>query len=172
MRRTDSRPRPNAGNSGKTTPGLSIACGSWDELDAVMEVMGSAFDPRFGEAWTRAQCAGILPMFGVRLLLASQAGRPLGFSLVRSVAGESELLLLAVRGDAQRQGVGSELVDRFLGDARTEGLVRVHLEVRDGNPAVQLYRHHEFAVEGRRSNYYRGTDGTQFDALTMARAID
>ena len=38
----------------------------WAELDQVMEVMNAAFDPRFGEAWTRAQCAGILPMRGVK----------------------------------------------------------------------------------------------------------
>jgi hypothetical protein len=32
--------------------------------------MTAAFPARFGEAWTRSQCAGILPMTGVRLMLA------------------------------------------------------------------------------------------------------
>ncbi|HVF83947.1 MAG TPA: GNAT family N-acetyltransferase [Sphingomicrobium sp.] len=142
---------------------------SWDQLDAIMAVMSQAFDPDFGEAWTRAQCAGILPMQGVRMILAGTEDRPLGFSLMRSVADESELLLLAVAPDARRLGVGSSLVEDFVANARSFGASRVHLEVRDGNPAVDLYRRHRFSIEGRRSNYYRGTDGRQFDALTMAR---
>lgn len=144
---------------------------SWDQLDAVMAVMTRAFDPDFGEAWTRAQCAGILPMHGVRMTLARDAEQPLGFSLARSIAGEAELLLLAVAPEARRSGVGSSLLEAFLDDARQAGAHRVHLEVRDGNAAVEVYIRHQFAVEGRRSKYYRGSDGQQYDALTMARTV-
>ena len=65
---------------------------------SVMEVMEAAFGDRYGEAWTRSQCAGILPMTGVSLMLARDpdSGVPIGFSLFRSVAGQAELLLLAV----------------------------------------------------------------------------
>ena len=61
-----------------------------------MLVMDSAFGRRFGEAWTRSQLAGILPMGGVSLMLAREAddGGAIGFSLFRTVADESELLLL------------------------------------------------------------------------------
>lgn len=144
---------------------------SWDQLDAVMAVMERAFEAGFGEAWTRAQCAGILPMHGVRMVLAGSEIEPLGFSLMRAVAGESELLLLGVAPEARRRGVGSSLVADFLAHAQSLGAGRVHLEVRDGNPAVELYRHHGFALAGRRANYYRGSDGRQFDALTMARQV-
>ena len=143
----------------------------WDQLDAVMAVMNRAFDPNFGEAWTRAQCGGILPMLGVRMVLAGDSVHPLGFSLVRAVADESELLLLAVAPEARRMGVGSSLLADFIGHAQAFGASRVHLEVRDGNPAVELYRRHLFGVEGRRPNYYRGADGRHYDALTMARPI-
>jgi ribosomal-protein-alanine N-acetyltransferase len=40
--------------------------------------------------------------------------------------------------------------------------------VRDGNPAIHMYRHAGFSPIGRRRNYYRGLDGSQFDALTFA----
>jgi ribosomal-protein-alanine N-acetyltransferase len=150
---------------------VPLQLAGWDQLDAVMTVMTQAFDPNFGEAWTRPQCAGILPMSGVRMTLAGSAADPLGFSLVRSVADESELLLLAVTPKVRRLGVGSSLVADFLDQARAAGAVRVHLEVRDGNPAVELYRRHLFNVEGRRPNYYRGADGRRFDALTLARTV-
>ena len=72
--------------------------GASHDLDEVMEVMDAAFGSRFGEAWTRSQCAGILPMTGVSLIVArdGESGAAMGFTLSRSVADESELLLLAV----------------------------------------------------------------------------
>ena len=86
------------------------------DLAAVMAIMNSAFDPRFGEAWTRSQCAGILPMTGVSLMLAHDSDRrpPIGFSLFRTVAGEAELLLLAVAPDHQRAGIGRLLLAQFV----------------------------------------------------------
>jgi [ribosomal protein S18]-alanine N-acetyltransferase len=95
-------------------------------------------------------------------------GSAVGFSLFRSVANESELLLLAVSPDHRRRGVGRRLLQDFLGHARADGITRVHLEVRDGNPAIRMYRHAGFEAIGRRRNYYRGQDGSQFDALTFA----
>lgn len=144
---------------------------SWQELDLVMQVMEAAFDPRFGEAWTRTQCAGLLPMSGVTMTLAGDGGSPLGFSLARQVADESELLLLAVAPAARRRGIGAQLVENFIDQGSRSGIRKLHLEVRDGNPAVDLYRKHDFAVEGRRHKYYRGADGQLYDALTMVRPV-
>jgi ribosomal-protein-alanine N-acetyltransferase len=106
---------------------------------------------------------------GVWLVLAREAGEPLGFALSRVVAGEAELLLLAVRRSAQRQGVGAKLLARFISDAASRGAEKLHLEVRNGNPAVQLYKHAGFQEVGRRFNYYRGLSGQLFDAITLAR---
>lgn len=140
------------------------------DLDDVMTVMRAAFGDRYGEAWTRSQCAGILPMSGVVMRIARDAegGGAIGFSLVRSIAGESELLLLAVLPGRHREGIGTRLLDDFIDRARLDGLARVHLEVRDGNPAVAMYRAAGFVPVGRRRNYYRGLDGLRFDALTYA----
>ena len=49
---------------------VTLEPGDSADLDAVMAVMEAAFGDRFGEAWTRSQCAGILPMAGVSLMLA------------------------------------------------------------------------------------------------------
>ena len=53
---------------------VHIEQGSSEDIDAVMSVMDSAFGRRFGEAWTRSQLAGILPMAGVSLMLAREPG--------------------------------------------------------------------------------------------------
>ena len=77
------------------------------------------------------------------------------------------------RGDGaelERQllDVGKQLLDHFMASARSDGVARVHLEVRDGNPAVEMYRRAGFEPAGRRQKYYRGDDGHQFDAITFA----
>lgn len=151
---------------------LRLEPGAADDLDSVMEVMAAAFSPDFGEGWTRSQCAGILPLAGVVLTLARDGdGKTLGFTLMRTIAGESELLLLAVSPQAQRRGVGSALLRHYIDRSRDDGAQRLHLEVRDGNPAVAIYGTFGFSTEGRRVNYYRGRDGSTHDALTMARSI-
>jgi ribosomal-protein-alanine N-acetyltransferase len=144
--------------------------GTFEDLDSVMEVMEAAFGDRFGEAWTRSQCAGILPMAGVQLVVArdGDSGAAVGFSLYRHVADESELLLLAVSPKHRRRGIGRVLLRQFLDHADSGGAARVHLEVRDGNPAIEMYRSAGFAPVGRRRNYYHGVDGRQFDALTFS----
>jgi ribosomal-protein-alanine N-acetyltransferase len=136
-----------------------------------MGIIGRAFDPRFGEAWTRAQCAGILPMSGVILLLGRMEQQAAGFTLSRHVAGEAELLLLGVLPEFRGRGIAGALVDRFVSDSAGAGAKLLHLEVRDGNPAVSLYRKHHFTIAGRRFKYYRGPGGEMFDALTMVRNI-
>jgi len=149
---------------------IQIERGSFADIDSVMTVMDSAFGKRFGEAWTRSQLAGILPMAGVTLMLARQDGRDevIGFSLFRAVADESELLLLGVLEDRQRHGVGGQLLGDFLERNRNDGVERVHLEVRDGNPAVEMYRNAGFSPVGRRRNYYHAPNGKRFDAITLA----
>ena len=156
----EARPEPTGGAP-------SLRPGGVDDLDAVMTVMSAAFQPCFGEGWTRSQCAGILPMAGVSLTLAEESGQIVGFSLMRAVVDEAELLLVAVGPGTRRRGVGGQMIAHFIADARRRGAHRLHLEVRDGNDAVTLYRAAGFETAGRRRDYYRGPDGDRYDAITL-----
>jgi len=49
-------------------PTFQLAAGGAGDLADVMRVMNSAFSPSFGEGWSQSQCAGILPLAGVRLI--------------------------------------------------------------------------------------------------------
>jgi ribosomal-protein-alanine N-acetyltransferase len=153
------------------TGGVSLQDGSAHDLGAVMEVMENSFDPVFGEAWTSAQCAGLLPMPGVWLTLAKDGDRVVGFALARVVLREAELLLLAIRRDRQGKGIGQLLLDDFVRKAVVRGADRLHLEVRDGNHAVRLYKRAGFIEVGRRRNYYNGRDGQLYDALTLSKNV-
>lgn len=142
------------------------------DLDEAMIVMDEAFDPEFGEAWTRAQCAGIMSLPGVWLTVARVAGEPAGFALTRVVADEAELLLLGVRPRFRRRGVASALLVAAETDALARGARKLHLEVRAENPAAALYDSAGFAPAGRRAGYYVGLGGQLFDAITLSKLLN
>jgi [ribosomal protein S18]-alanine N-acetyltransferase len=153
------------------TTDISIKTGDVADLEAIMPVMRAAFDPAFGEAWNAAQCAGIMSLPGSTLLIARSAGLIAGFALTRSVAEEAELLLLAVKPLARRNGIGKALLFESIAIVQGLGIKQMFLEVRSGNSAAMLYLECGFIEVGRRPHYYRGIDGAQFDAVTYRLQI-
>jgi [ribosomal protein S18]-alanine N-acetyltransferase len=150
---------------------LVIEPGEIADMADVMLAMDDAFDPEFGEAWTEAQCAGVLGLPGSWLLIARVGGEAAGFALLRRIADEAELLLVAVRKRFRRHGIARTLLERAAEDALAGGAATLHLEVRDANPALFLYRQAGFVQVGRRRGYYRGRSGKVFDALTFKRQL-
>ncbi|KTT72440.1 ribosomal protein S18-alanine N-acetyltransferase [Sphingomonas endophytica] len=150
---------------------IELAPGGAADAEAVDRIMGAAFDPRYGEAWTRSQCIGILAMPGVWLTLARVDDVVVGFALVRAIMDEAELLLIAVDPAARRRGVGAALLRGVIAECDGRGVARLHLEVRANNPAVALYAAHGFVRAGVRRDYYRGTGGQTHDAHTYARDL-
>jgi ribosomal-protein-alanine N-acetyltransferase len=95
-----------------------------------------------------------------------------GFLLGRAVAGEAELLTLAVAPESRRLGLGGKLVARFLYQARLRGAEQAFLEVSAQNPAaIALYESGGFALSGRRRGYYVTPEGGRIDALVMTRSL-
>lgn len=147
-------------------------------LDAIMAVMEEAFEPRFGEAWTRRQVADSLMLRNVFATLIDPAGtrdvdpaRVIGFALTRQVLDEEEILLIAVRPAFRGQGFGKRLLREAIERARARSAVRVFLEMREGNPAQHLYRSIGFEKIGTRKGYYRGAIGGPLNAITFAKDI-
>ena len=140
--------------------------GETDVADA-MTVMAMAFEPQFGEAWTAQQLRSMMTLPGSVLVVGRIDDRPIGFGLLRAIVGEAELLLLAV--DPQRRGAGHgrRILDRCLMVAERSGAESVFLEVRETNPAVHLYTKAGFTQYNRRKDYYLGSAGCRYDALSF-----
>jgi ribosomal-protein-alanine N-acetyltransferase len=151
---------------------IDLRAGSIADLAIIDMIMRDAFDPRYGEAWTASQCAGVMALPGVWLTIAAVDGIPAGFAMIRAIVDESELLLLAVRPAARRRGVGRALLRAAIGESQRRGMARIHLEVREGNGAIVMYRDAGFERIGRRRDYYRGNNGKLLDALTFQKVID
>jgi ribosomal-protein-alanine N-acetyltransferase len=97
--------------------------------------------------------------------------RETGFLLGKVVAGEAELLTIAVDPAARRQGTGRALVEAFLAEARRRDAETAFLEVAETNAAARsVYDAAGFGQTGRRRGYYRGA-GLVVDAILMGRSI-
>jgi len=149
-----------------------------DDIDRAMAVMQSAFDPAFGEAWTRRQLEDSLLSGHCQLTLIGPDGAPpaddapaAGFALVRTMIDEQELLLLAIDPRWRRRGLGASLLKRIIAAAHQHGMVRMLLEMRAGNSAENLYRAFSFMPVGQRAKYYRTPSGEMLDAITFSRSI-
>ena len=95
-----------------------------------------------------------------------------GFLVGRAVAGEAELLTLAVDPTARRVGLGAALVKRFLAEAKTRGAASAFLEVSAQNQAaISLYAQAGFAEVGLRRAYYAQPHGAPIDALVLSRPL-
>jgi ribosomal-protein-alanine N-acetyltransferase len=143
-------------------------------LDQIMLVMGEAFDPAFGEAWTRRQISDALARTNTFCLIGhapGTEGEAHGFALSRQVVDEEELLLIAVRPAWRGQGVGWRLLTELRDTAIERGTKRLFLEMRDGNPARAIYEKFGFGLIGRRPGYYRSAADGPIDALTFALTI-
>lgn len=146
-----------------------------DDLDRIMAVMEAAFDPQFGEAWSRRQVEDALVIGNCHYLLidahggaVSSDGPAAGFCLSRTGFGEEELLLFAVVPAHRRLGLGEAMLMRFAEAARKRGASRLILEMRKGNSAESLYRRFGFEQIGERRAYYRLSSGEGLDAMTFS----
>ncbi|MCB2077424.1 MAG: GNAT family N-acetyltransferase [Novosphingobium sp.] len=150
-----------------------------DDLDRIMAVMETAFDPAFGEAWSRRQVEDAMLIGNCHYLLIDGSGQlpppglpAAGFSLSRSSLDEEELLLFAVDPTFRRKGLGQRMLVQLVADAKTRDIRRLMLEMRRGNPAESLYRTFGFRPIGERKNYYRTGSGEPIDAITFAYTIE
>jgi ribosomal-protein-alanine N-acetyltransferase len=96
---------------------------------------------------------------------------PAGFILCRLIAGEAEVLTLAVRPDKRRRGLARALLEAAMTLAGPTATA-MFLEVAADNPgAAALYAGAGFETVGRRAGYY-GRSGGSVDALVMRRALN
>ncbi len=149
-----------------------------DDVDRIMAVMDAAFDPHWGEAWNRKQLSDALVTPSTHYLLCDDAGDwpdpqcpAAGFLLSRAAPGEEELLLVAIRPTLRGQGLGQKLIGRYVKAALARGAEALFLQMRENNPARNLYEKCDFEAIGQRTDYYRTADGNKIDAITFKRVI-
>ncbi|HEY7684188.1 MAG TPA: ribosomal protein S18-alanine N-acetyltransferase [Gemmatimonadales bacterium] len=89
-------------------------------------------------------------------VVGERAGEVQGYLIARAVAGEGEILNLAVAPEVRRQGLGAQLLEAGIAELTAAGAREVFLEVREHNLAAQqLYQRRGFRPVALRARYYR-----------------
>lgn len=136
--------------------------------------LAGAHATAFDASWTAPDIAALMRATGGFALLAEDAaGHAHGFILGRALAGEAEILTLAVAPDARRSGLGRALVEALAEEAKARGARTLFLEVAaDNTGAIALYQGAGFERAGLRRAYYSRPGAHRMDALILRRALN
>lgn len=92
----------------------------------------------------------------------------MGFAILTLADERAHLVLLAVRPEARRRGIGGRMLRWVLESASIAGIASVHVELRESNAAaIALYRAAGFTEAFRLPGYYRGRE----TAIRMVLAL-
>ena len=131
----------------------------YDDLRAMTALESSE---TMGSQWRFEQLEEELQRAHARVLVAQTQEGFLGHAIAWLVAGELEIMTIAIAPQQRRKGIGRALLADLLKLPHQRAL----LELRSENHhAHAFYTSFQFEVVGRRAAYYRNGD----DALLMER---
>ena len=121
----------------------------------------------FSDPWSEKSVTSELDNELALWLVAVEDGRVAGYVGSQTVAGETDMMNIAVHPDFRRRGVAEQLVDALIVQLREQQSRCLTLEVRASNDAAQaLYEKLVFSQIGRRPKYYRNP---KEDALILRK---
>jgi ribosomal-protein-alanine N-acetyltransferase len=136
---------------GRAEPNLAEA----SERDAA--AIAAVHAASFQRGWGEDEFRGLLLDRNVVCHRAMMGRTLIGFILSRLVAGEAEILSVAIAPGWRGRGFSRPLLDLHLRRLAGLGARTVFLEVDEKNaPAGRLYRKAGFYDVGRRQGYYEG----------------
>ena len=144
------------GSAGSDAARVRIRAMAEEDLDRVVAIAQSLRD---APQWSRPSYVDAItgldrPLRRVALV-AEMRQEVIGFVVVSLVLTEAELESIAVSEEAQKRGVGAELLKTAMGAVIALGAKEMVLEVRESNlAAAALYARAGFEAIGRRPNYY------------------
>lgn len=148
--------------------GVRLGRFRWWHIDQVLPIEADLFG---AEQWSPAMFWNELASRHHYLVATDDDGSVLGYAgLAVAPPDEAWVQNIAVRRDAQRQGIGRLLLEALLAEAARRGIRSTLLEVAaDNAPAQRMYAMYGFEPIGVRRGYYQPSNT---DALVMQRTED
>ena len=121
----------------------------------------------FADPWSENSVASELNNDLALWLVAMNDDTVVGYIGSQTVAGETDVMNIAVHPDWRRRGIAQSLIECLVVELKNRGSEALMLEVRVSNaPAIALYEKLGFRQVGRRPNYYRNP---KEDALILRK---
>ena len=137
-----------------------------EDIPAILMIEEAAYD----FPWTEGLLSDCLkPNYYFYVL--TRNSRILTYGIMTCILNEAHILNLCVDPAFRRQGLGKTMLYHLLGEAESQEVHTVFLEVRKSNsPAQELYEGNGFNQIGERRGYYPGENGRE-DAMIYARQL-
>ena len=121
----------------------------------------------FADPWSENSVSSELNNDLALWLVAMNDDTVVGYIGSQTVAGETDVMNIAVHPDWRRRGIAQSLIECLVVELKNRGSEALMLEVRASNaPAIALYEKLGFRQVGRRPNYYRNP---KEDALILRK---
>ena len=121
----------------------------------------------FADPWSENSVSSELNNDLALWLVAMNDDTVVGYIGSQTVAGETDVMNIAVHPDWRRRGIAQSLIECLVVELKNRGSEALMLEVRVSNaPAIALYEKLGFRQVGRRPNYYRNP---KEDALILRK---
>jgi len=136
-----------------------------ENAEKIAQLHGACFD----RSWSAESFRALLDDPFVAGAMTQQGSTMSGFILWRVVAGEAEILTIAVAPDRRQSGLGRSLLGGAMVHAIQQGAEEMFLEVAESNEgALALYRSFGFEQVARRDSYYEESGE---DALVLRTGL-
>jgi len=121
------------------TPPLTLRLATRDDAQTIAQLSRDRIELGLGWSWTTPRVLRSIRDRETNVVVAVDGGVPLGFGIMKYHDEEAHLLLLAVRAERARQGIGTGLVAWLERSALIAGVAQVHLEARAGNAGARAF---------------------------------
>lgn len=118
---------------------FSVRLATHSDASAIAALSRDRIEQGLGWRWTAPRVLRSIGDSGTNAVVAAERERLLGFGIMKYHDDEAHLLLLAVRADAGRRGIGSALVTWLERSALVAGVGQVYLEARLANSAARAF---------------------------------
>jgi len=148
-------------------PEATIRPGAPRDAEAIHSILSESTE---ASLWSVKSIEDLFRQPGIAALMAEMNDAAIGFILARWVAGEAEILNLAVRAAQRRKGHAGRMFQSLIERLQEQGTTSIFLEVRESNAtAIRFYEKLGFAQIGQRNGYYRQPPG---NALTLEKKLE
>lgn len=136
---------------------LRLATGA--DAPAIARLSRDRIEHGLGWSWTAPRVRRNIGDAATNVVVASDAACTLGFGIMQYHDDDAHLLLLAVRAESTRLGVGTALLEWLERSARVAGIAQVRLEARITNTAARaFYRRLGYRETQTLPGYYQGRE--------------
>lgn len=140
---------------------ITVRCMKEQDIEAVAAMERDIFSV----PWSAQAFYDVIHNTRALYLVAEEAGTIAGYCGMYQIAGEGDIMNVAVRKERRNRGIAAMMLQKLLEQGGVRGITEFTLEVRAGNrAAICLYEKLGFITEGIRRNFY---EKPTEDALIM-----